>query len=94
MYFGSFGMSPAYEYMQQVAPNIVWGTLVAMFGIVQLSCFMFGTQGARCLAALFSCWVFAVLSGFTVDSAWDIPTPYIYGVLALANAWATAQLTT
>lgn len=93
VYFGNFGMSPAYVTMEQVATNVVWAVLAISLSLAQFHTLFLGRRGLRCIVSLLSCWMFATMSGLTLQAAWAAPIPYIYGVLSLANAWATAQLT-
>lgn len=73
----TFGNSPSYANMKEIAPEWAWGLFIAIVGLTQLLSLVFSMQKLRkeISLAMFASWVFLSISFMTVGNvttAWAV----------------------
>jgi len=90
--FTTFGSTPTFAAMRDLAPEAVWGIAMVALGIVQLVGLIADWWRWRRWSAMASCGVWIFLSVLVVRSNPASPDAGMYFLLALSAAWAYLRM--
>jgi hypothetical protein len=88
----TFGSSPTYATMLELAPEPIWGFCMAMLGLAHLYVLILNHLTWRKRLAFFSCCVWIFIAALFIMANPASTATFIYPLLAATAAWAYWRL--